>query len=88
MEKITLKKYAVRHKKSIFEVMKLVKSNQLKSETVEENGKEVLYIIEEDTNEEPTPQPTPTSQSLEERVKVLEERVRFLEKQLRKQIVL
>ena len=47
MGKITLKAYAVKHKMSMFQVVKLVKSGQLKSETVEEEGGNVVYIIEE-----------------------------------------
>jgi len=47
MGKITLKAYAVKHKMSMFQVVKLVKSSQLKSETVEEEGGNVVYIIEE-----------------------------------------
>jgi len=47
MERVTLKSYAVKHKLSLFNVVKMVKSGQLKSETVEENGKEVTYILSE-----------------------------------------
>jgi len=52
MEKITIKAYAVKHKLSIFNVMKMVKSGKLKSTTVDENGKEYIYIILDDTIEE------------------------------------
>ena len=45
MEKVTIKAYAVKHKLSIFNVMKMLKSGKLKSEIVEENGKEVTYIV-------------------------------------------
>jgi ectoine hydroxylase-related dioxygenase (phytanoyl-CoA dioxygenase family) len=45
MEKVTIKAYAVKHKLSIFNVMKMIKSGKLKSEIVEENGKEVTYIV-------------------------------------------
>ncbi|HFQ61277.1 MAG TPA: DUF2101 domain-containing protein [Epsilonproteobacteria bacterium] len=48
MQKVTIKAYAVSHKLSIFNVMKMVKSRKLKSEMVEENGKEVHYIILDD----------------------------------------
>ncbi len=47
MEKMTLKAYAVKHKMSMFNVVKLVKSGKIKSETVEEKGKNVVYILEE-----------------------------------------
>ncbi len=45
MQKITIKAYAVKHKLSIFNVMKMVKSGKLKTEIVEEEGKEVTYIL-------------------------------------------
>lgn len=48
MPKMTLKQYALKHKMSMFTVVKRVKNNQVKSETVEENGKSVVYILEED----------------------------------------
>ena len=41
MQKITIKAYAVKHKLSIFNVMKMVKSGKLKIEIAEENGKEI-----------------------------------------------
>jgi len=89
MEKLTIKKYAVKHKKSIFAVMKMVKENKLASETIEENGKEVLYILLDETVkiEQLTEEKKPT-RSLEERVKVLEEQVVWLQKALQKQVVL
>jgi len=51
MEKVTIKAYAVKHKLSIFNVMKMLKSGKLKSEIVEENGKEVTYIILDEATE-------------------------------------
>ncbi len=45
MQKVTIKSYAISHKLSIFNVMKMVKSGKLKSEVIEENGKEITYII-------------------------------------------
>ena len=51
MQKVTIKAYAVSHKLSIFNVMKMVKSGKLKSEMVEERGKEVTYIIMDDNIE-------------------------------------
>jgi len=45
MEKLRIKSYAVKHKLSIFNVMKMVKSGKLKSEIIEENGKEITYIL-------------------------------------------
>jgi len=48
MKKVTIKNYAVKRKLSIFNVMKMVRSGKLKSEVVEENGKEIIYIVIED----------------------------------------
>lgn len=48
MEKVTIKAYAVQHKLSIFNVMKMVKSGKLKSEVLEEAGKELTYILLDD----------------------------------------
>jgi len=48
MEKITIKAYAVKHKLSIFNVMKMVKSGKLKTTVEEENSKEVTYILLDD----------------------------------------
>jgi len=45
VERMTIKAYATKHKLSIFNVVKMVKSGQLKSEVAEENGKEVTYIV-------------------------------------------
>lgn len=45
MEKISIKAYAARHKLSIFNVVKMTKSGELPTETVQENGKEAVYIL-------------------------------------------
>ena len=45
MEHISIKTYAVRHKLSIFNVMKMLKSGQLKSLTKKENGRDVIYVL-------------------------------------------
>jgi len=62
MARMTLKQYAVKHKLSLFNVVKMVKSGQLQSETVEEDGKEVTYILPQDTE---TPQKNPKEESQE-----------------------
>ena len=51
MDKMTMKGYAVKHKLSIFNVMKMVKSGKVKSEVFEENGKEVTYVVLDDITE-------------------------------------
>ena len=45
MEKLSIKAYAAKHKLSIFNVVKMTKSGQVPTETVVENGKDVVYII-------------------------------------------
>jgi polyhydroxyalkanoate synthesis regulator phasin len=52
MEKITLKAYAVKHKLSIFNVVKMIKSGQLQSETLPENGRDVIYVLIDEVIEE------------------------------------
>jgi len=47
MRYLSLKEYAVKNKISMFNVMKMVKSNQLKTITKDEKGKEVVYIVDE-----------------------------------------
>ncbi len=62
MARMTLKQYAVKHKLSLFNVVKMVKSGQLQSETVEEDGKEATYILPQDTE---TPQKSQKEESKE-----------------------
>jgi len=45
MQKVTIKAYAVKHKLSIFNVMKMVKAGKLKTDVEDINGKEVTYIV-------------------------------------------
>lgn len=45
MEKVSLKAYAVKHKLSLFNVVKMTKSGKVPTETVIENGKDVMYIL-------------------------------------------
>ena len=45
MEKLTIKAYAKKHKLSIFNVVKMTKSGQLPTETVVEDGNEMIYIL-------------------------------------------
>ena len=53
MEKISIKAYAVKHKLSIFNVVKMTKAGQVPTETVVENGKDVVYVfIDEDVEKE------------------------------------
>lgn len=53
MEKISIKAYAVKHKLSIFNVVKMTKAGQIPTEIVVESGKDVVYIlIDEDVENE------------------------------------
>ena len=40
-----MKAYAVKHKLSLFNVVKMTKSGNIPTETVMENGKDVIYIL-------------------------------------------
>ncbi len=87
MEKMTLKAYAVKHKMSMFNVVKLVKNGKVKSETVEEDGKNVVYIFEEAgleltaaNEEEVNSSEKPTG--LLRRVTALEDEVALLRKEI------
>jgi len=51
MERMTIKAYAVKHKLSIFNVMKMVKSGKVKSEVFQEKGREITYILYDEKSE-------------------------------------
>ena len=85
MQKMTLKQYAIKHKMSLFNVVKIVKSGALKSETVEENGKEVTYVLVEpsaDHKRETKKEVAHSTPSKEERVAKLESEVAMLRREL------
>ncbi|WP_294955958.1 hypothetical protein [Sulfurovum sp.] len=88
MPKMTLKQYALKHKMSMFTVVKHVKNNQVKSETVEENGKSVVYILEEDGAAVLTEKKTETQENrdthprLLSRMAALENEVGLLHKEI------
>jgi len=87
MEKMTLKAYAVKHKMSMFNVVKLVKSGKVRSETVEEDGKNVIYIFEEAELEPSVENETPVGgeekpEGLLRRVAALEEEIGLLRKEI------
>jgi len=87
MEKVTIKTYAVTHKLSIFNVMKMVKSSQLKTEVIKENDKEITYIILDDEIEKKiknsiVPIENQRDESLEETVKLLQKEVKILREEL------
>jgi polyhydroxyalkanoate synthesis regulator phasin len=83
MKKMTIKAYAVKHRLSIFNVVKMLKSGELDSETVEENGKEVVYILTDEKKEEEISQkiikaPKNNERALKEDVSRLSEEVKAL----------
>jgi len=87
MEQLSIKSYAVKHKLSIFNVMKMVKSGKVKSRLIEENGKEVTYIVlDEKTEEEVKKSIVPITEknnmSIKEELKLLREEVRVLRKEI------
>ena len=87
MNKVTIKAYAVSHKLSIFNVMKMVKSGKLKSEVTEEEGKEVTYIlINDETEEEVKAETIPLSQKQEAQIllemKALRKEVSILKREI------
>jgi len=87
MQKITIKAYAVKHKLSIFNVMKMVKSGKLKTEIVEENEKEVTYIlldeaIEKEIQNSIVPIEEQEELTLREIVKVLQKEVKLLREEI------
>ena len=80
MEKITIKAYAVKHKLSIFNVMKMVKSGKVKSEVFNEKGREVTYILfDEEREKEIREQIVPIEQKED---LILHEEIKFLRKEI------
>lgn len=85
MQKMTLKQYATKQKMSLFNVVKMVKSGALKSETAEENGKEVTYVLvdpSETAGMESSKDRAKTTETTEERIIRLEDEVAMLRREL------
>ncbi|WP_457608239.1 hypothetical protein [Nitratifractor sp.] len=60
MQRMNVREYARRHKLSLFQVIKKINAGELASETVEENGQKVQYILLEEQDaaaREPGPRP-------------------------------
>jgi hypothetical protein len=51
MKRVSLREYAKLHKLSYFNVMKMVKNADVKSEMVNENGKDVAYVLIDEVQE-------------------------------------
>lgn len=86
MEKMTLRAYGQKHKISFFTVMKMVKTKKLKTITVEENGKEVEYVLVDEENDKAAEALTAVTEemSLEEENKLLKAEVKRLRDALEK----
>lgn len=85
MQKMTLKQYATKQKMSLFNVVKMVKSGALKSETVEESGKEITYVLldpSETAGMESSKDAAKTTETTEERMTRLEDEVAMLRREL------
>jgi signal-transduction protein with cAMP-binding, CBS, and nucleotidyltransferase domain len=86
-QRVTIKAYAIKHKLSIFNVMKMVKSRKLKTDIVEEDGKEVTYIlldeaIEKEIQKGIVPIEEKDDASLKEMIRVLQKEVRLLREEI------
>jgi len=80
LERITIKAYAVKHKLSIFNVMKMLKSGKVKSEVFNEKGREVTYILfDEETEKEIKEQIVPMEQKEDFMIR---EEIKFLRKEI------
>ena len=80
MERMTMKAYAVKHKLSIFNVMKMVKAGKVQSEVFNEKGREVTYILfDEETEKEISDKIVPMDQKED---LMLKEEIQFLRKEI------
>jgi len=83
MSYLSIKEYATKNKISIFNVMKMVKSQELKTITKLVDGKEILYIEEMPPNNHQILSTTSSNtQSLQDEVKHLKEEVTKLRAEL------
>ncbi len=89
MEKVTIKAYALKHKLSIFNVIKMIKAQKLKTVVVKENGKEVTYIsLDEKTEHEVKKKITASSEknksSVADDIQFLKDEVKHLKEEIEK----
>lgn len=87
MERMTIKAYAVKHKLSIFNVMKMVKSGKVRSEVFQEKGREVTYILYDDESEKEIeeqimPIENKEESSMAEELSQLKQEVQWLRKEV------
>ncbi len=89
MERMTIKAYAIKHKLSIYNVMKMARTGKLNTEVVEENGKEVTYILVEEAQEaaiqeQILPLNAKEDRTVEEEITLLKAEVALLKKEVAK----
>ena len=89
MERMTIKAYAVKHKLSIYNVMKMARTGKLDTEVIEENGKEVTYILVEEAQEaaiqeQILPLNAQEDRTVEEEIALLKAEVSLLKKEVAK----
>ena len=87
MQRMTIKAYAVKHKLSIYNVMKMARSGKLETEVIEKEGREVTYILVDEAKEaeirrEIIPAKEASQRSLEEEVCLLKAEVAMLKKEV------
>ena len=87
MERMTIKAYAVKHKLSIFNVMKMVKSGKVRSEVFQEKGREVTYILYDEKSEKEIQEqivPIENKKEIEmvEELKQLKQEIQWLRKEV------
>lgn len=82
MKKVTLREYARLQKISYFQAMKMVNTKKVKSETVEENGKDVYYVLIDEKEEKKTLQTPKKKLTIEEENTLLKEEVKALKEAL------
>ncbi len=89
MERMTIKAYAVKHKLSIFNVMKMVRAGKVKSEVFQEKGREVTYILydeksEKEIEEQIVPREIENKNEIQmaEELRVLKQELQWLRKEV------
>jgi len=87
MEKITIKQYAIKHKLSVFNVMKMVKSGKLNVEVENIDEKETTYILIDDKKEKEISESiVPFSQQEEQTLQMVVHQLQIEVKSLRMEI--
>ncbi len=85
MQRMTIKAYALKHKLSIYNVMKMARTGKLQTEVIEEEGKEATYILVDEAKEAKIRAqiiPDKAERSLEEELRLLKAEVALLKKEV------